>query len=121
MSTRLAIPAAHAFTRSTGLASLALAAGLILTGFWPQMSIAQPAAAVPAPLPLWNQLEQTHHELSQRVSQRDASQRELKLREVAQAKLVEQIEQLKAQPTGPVRDLRIVPTSCRCDRRSYSS
>lgn len=107
MSTRLAIPAAHAFTRSTGLASLAFVAGLFLTGSWPQLCVAQPAAAVPAPLPLWNQLEQTHSELSQRVTQRETSQRELKQREVAQAKLVEQIEQLKAQPAGPVRDLRL--------------
>ncbi len=56
---------------------------------------------------LWSQLEQSQLELQKTHAQKQQSLRELSQRESEQAKLVGQIEQLKAQPAGPVRDLRL--------------
>jgi hypothetical protein len=56
---------------------------------------------------LWQQLEQAQSELQKTQSYKAQSLRELSQRESEQSKLVAQIEQLKAQPAGPVRDLRL--------------
>lgn len=73
----------------------------------PRLSVAQTKVELPQPLSLWKQLEQIQRELWQADSQHQQHQRELSLRESEQAKLVAQIEQLKSQPSGPVRDLRL--------------
>ncbi len=81
----------------------ALLASLLLVGFVPRRASGQ-TDKQPS---LWSQHEQGQRELTAVESQREQSQRELLLREAEQKKLVEQIENLKAQPNGPVRDLRL--------------
>jgi len=79
--------------------------GVASTSLWSQRSFAQPKQEF---LPsLAKQLEQAHAELLQSEAAHDRSQRELSRQESEQAKLIAQIEQLKAQPPGPVRDLRL--------------
>jgi len=107
MSIRLPHGLAHPSVRTQQGASLLLALSLALTSLVPCLSAAQSKADFPQPLSPWKQLEQTQRELLQADSQLQQHQRELSLRESEQAKLVAQIEQLKSQPFGPVRDLRL--------------
>lgn len=86
------------------LAGLSLL-GVVSTSLWSQQGFAQPKTeSLPS---LTKQIEQAQTELLLSEAARDRSQRELTQRESEQAKLVTQIEQLKAQPPGPVRDLRL--------------
>lgn len=69
-----------------------------------RVSLAQVAQTSPS---LWQQLDKTQSELQLTQAHKAQSLRELSQRESEQSKLIAQIEQLKAQPAGPVRDLRL--------------
>lgn len=72
----------------------------------PQPAVADVAQTQKLPS-LWQQIEQGRTEEQKTQAQKAQSLRELSQRESEQSKLVAQIEQLKAQPSGPVRDLRL--------------
>jgi hypothetical protein len=78
---------------------------LLCSPFFPRLASADPMGQKTATLTV--QLDLVQRELMGQETSREQVQRELALRESDQAKLVEQIEQLKAQPPGPVRDLRL--------------
>lgn len=96
----------HKQTRPSAPSALAEALLLVLlvaVGFLPQ----QVSGQTGKPPSLWSQHQQAQQALGTMESQRDLGQRELSQREADQKQLVQQIETLKAQPSGPVRDLRL--------------